>query len=168
MSDNHTDIPRRDFLALAWGGMALLAAAGMGYVGLRFLTSRAVEGEFGGIITAGSVADFPLNSVTAFNNGRFYLVHLADGGFLSIYHKCTHLACVVLWHEADGQFYCPCHGSRFRSDGTVLNRPASQVLLRFPLAIDRDQILVDTGTYITRDVIEPGDIVYPDGQEVES
>jgi len=168
MSDHSTDLPRRDFLGLAWGGMALLAAAGMGYVGLRFLTSDSEEGEFGGIISAGPVADTPPNSVTAFYNGHFYLVRLADGGLLALYHKCTHLACVVLWHEADGEFYCPCHGSRFRPDGTVLNQPASESLVRFPVTIEGDQILVDTGTFISRETIEPGDIVYPAGQEAGS
>lgn len=168
MNDPHAGMPRRDFLELAWGSMALLAATGMGYIGLRFLASRVAEGEFGGVITAGPVAEFPPGSVTAFNNGRFYLVRRADGGFLALYHKCTHLACVVLWDEADEQFYCPCHGSRFRPDGAVLNRPASDSLARFPVTIERDQVMVDTGNPISRDIIEPDDIAYPDGQETAS
>jgi cytochrome b6-f complex iron-sulfur subunit len=168
MSDSHADMPRRDFLGLAWGGMALLAAAGTGFVGLRFLASRHVDDELGGIITAGAVDDFPPNSVTPFNTGRFYLVRQADGGFICLSHKCTHLACVVLWHAADEQFYCPCHGSRFSPDGTVLNQPATQPLARFPVTIEDDQVLVDTGTLIRREVVEPEDIAYPDEQETTS
>jgi cytochrome b6-f complex iron-sulfur subunit len=168
MSDQPSDMPRRDFLNLAWGGMALLAAAGSGFVGLRFLTSQVTDGEFGGIVTAGVVADFPPASATAFNNGRFYLVRGGDGGFVAVYHRCTHLACVVLWQEAEGQFYCPCHGSRFSPAGGVLNPPAPRSLARFPVTIERDQVLVDTGTLISREIIELGDIAYPDDQEAGS
>ncbi len=162
MSEHTNDsIPRRDFLGLAWGGVTLLAALGSGYVGLRFLSSQVEDSAFGTVITAGLVADFPPGSVTAFNNGRFYLVRGADGGFLALYHKCTHLACVVLWHEAEGQFYCPCHGSRFEADGKVLNRPATRSLHRFPVTIEDGDVLVDTGTPITHEEIGPDEIVYP-------
>ena len=161
MSEHEHEMPRRDFLGLAWGGMSLLAALGSGYVGLRYLTSQVANGEFGGMIVAGVVGDFPPGSVTAFNNGRFFLVRGEDGGFLALYHKCTHLACVVLWHEGEGQFYCPCHGSRFEADGTVLNRPATRSLHRFPVAIEDDTVLVDSGTVVEGEDIGTDEIVYP-------
>ncbi|MBN2469149.1 MAG: Rieske 2Fe-2S domain-containing protein [Anaerolineae bacterium] len=162
MSDHaNNEMPRRDFLGVAWGGMTLLAALGSGYVGLRYLTSQVEDSGFGTVITAGLVEDFPPNSVTAFNNGRFYLVRREDGGFLALYHKCTHLACVVLWHEGEGQFYCPCHGSRFEADGKVLNRPATRSLHRFPVTIEGGDVLVDTGTTITDEEIGPDEIAYP-------
>lgn len=168
MSEHDHEMPRRDFLGLAWGGMTFLAAAGSGYIGLRFLESRVADGEFGGVIDAGPAADFPAGTVTPFNNGKFYLVRLPDEGFLALYHKCTHLACVVLWDEAAGQFYCPCHGSRFETDGAVLNRPATLPLTRFPVTLEDDQVLVDTGAPIARTQVEPADIVYPGTEEADS
>jgi cytochrome b6-f complex iron-sulfur subunit len=160
-----TGLPRRDFLGLAWAGLGLLSAAGTGYIGLRFLTSQATEGEFGSVITVGRVDDFPPHTVTAFPNAKFYLARRDDGGFLALSHKCTHLACVVLWHEAEGRFYCPCHGSRFEQEGTVLNRPASRPLARFPVVFDDQYVLVDTGTLIERDRVEAEDAAYPAEQE---
>jgi cytochrome b6-f complex iron-sulfur subunit len=155
------NLSRRDFLQLIWaffGGLAALETIG---VFIAYLQPRLSEGEFGSVITAGSVDDFPPNSVTHITNGRFYIVRLVDGGFLSIYHRCTHLGCTVPWDQTAQKFICPCHNSQFDQQGTVENPPAPRPLDLFDLTIKDGQVKVDTGNIIQRQTFEDVQVVYP-------
>jgi cytochrome b6-f complex iron-sulfur subunit len=99
--------------------------------------------------------------VTPFNQGRFYLSRLADGGFLALYRKCTHLGCSVPWDAAQKMFVCPCHASAFDAQGNVLNPPAPRALDLFAVIIENGLVKVDSGTVISRDTFDPGQVVYP-------
>ena len=42
--------------------------------------------------------------------------------------RCTHLGCALKWKPGEHSWDCPCHGSRFTSNGKVLENPANKNL----------------------------------------
>jgi glycine/D-amino acid oxidase-like deaminating enzyme/nitrite reductase/ring-hydroxylating ferredoxin subunit len=62
------------------------------------------------------------DTVAAFREG--------DGTVHAVSPVCTHLHCHVNWNAAERSWDCPCHGSRFAPDGSVLQGPAVKPLER--------------------------------------
>jgi glycine/D-amino acid oxidase-like deaminating enzyme/nitrite reductase/ring-hydroxylating ferredoxin subunit len=53
-----------------------------------------------------------------------------DGELFAVSPVCTHVGCKVHWNSVETSWDCPCHGSRFRPDGTVIEGPAIMPLKR--------------------------------------
>lgn len=64
---------------------------------------------------------------------------------------CPHLGCEVEWNDSDNTWDCPCHGSRFGRDGSLMQGPAKRGLDPLEVTIERDEINLVLGT----DGIEP-------------
>ena len=113
-------------------------------------------------MAAGPVDSFQPGTVTAFPRGRFYLARLADGGFLALSRRCTHLGCTVPWVEEEKRFLCPCHSSAFDIHGDVLRSPAARALDLFGVSIENEIVQVDTGRTIKRNQFKQEQVVYPE------
>lgn len=62
------------------------------------------------------------------------------GSYVALAAACTHQGTAVEFQSAANGFFCPNHGSRFATNGTVLNGPAA-----LPLRV---YTLVQTGTLL--------------------
>ncbi|MGV9252416.1 FAD-dependent oxidoreductase [Streptomyces sp. NPDC003697] len=51
-----------------------------------------------------------------------------DGHPHAVSARCTHMGCLVSFNAAERAWECPCHGSRFDTDGKVVQGPATRPL----------------------------------------
>eukprot|EP00931_Biecheleriopsis_adriatica_P069635 TRINITY_DN43462_c0_g1_i1.p2 TRINITY_DN43462_c0_g1~~TRINITY_DN43462_c0_g1_i1.p2 ORF type:complete len:220 (+),score=40.11 TRINITY_DN43462_c0_g1_i1:37-696(+) len=61
----------------------------------------------------------------------YFLMPGKDGGALRNFAfraECTHLGCLVNWSRVQNKFVCPCHGSEYDDQGSVIKGPAPKNL----------------------------------------
>jgi glycine/D-amino acid oxidase-like deaminating enzyme/nitrite reductase/ring-hydroxylating ferredoxin subunit len=61
-------------------------------------------------------------------HGNVALYRDGEGHVHRLSPVCTHMGCILHWNPAETSWDCPCHGSRFGFDGTVLHGPAVKPL----------------------------------------
>ncbi len=84
-----------------------------------------------------------------FDEAHRLFVARDKGAFHVISAICTHLGCTVQWRGTE--FDCPCHGSRYRPDGTVIAGPAPRPLPWFEAGLSPDGfLLVDSAVHVVR------------------
>jgi nitrite reductase/ring-hydroxylating ferredoxin subunit len=136
---------RRAFLS--WG------TVGMGALGSAVAVSLAAVGRF--LVPSvfyeppqsfkiGTPGDFPFGPPTFLADEKIFVFRDRDKGFAVASAVCTHLGCTVAHFSSDQKFHCPCHGSVFGSDGSVLHGPAPRPLNWFEVTLARDgQLNID-------------------------
>jgi cytochrome b6-f complex iron-sulfur subunit len=128
-------VSRRDFLGTAVGaaGLVVLTACGDGFLSapvndVELPTGPLVVkvGDFPDLATVGKLFKLP---------GRFIAVKRVDDTTFDAFSMfCTHQGCAT--DLVGQQFVCPCHGSRFRDDGGVVQGPAAESLGKFTTVYD--------------------------------
>ena len=83
----------------------------------------------------GTPEELPPNSGKVMNiHGKKAAVYKDKNGKITkLSAICTHLGCVIQFNDSEKTWDCPCHGSRFATDGHVLNGPAQKPLPPFML-----------------------------------
>jgi cytochrome b6-f complex iron-sulfur subunit len=129
-----TATKRRDFLGLAalW---TVVTSMGAALAGVLRLPKPAVLPGPVRVYKLGDPAQFAVGAAQKFEEGNFFL-YREEAGFHAISATCTHLGCIVA--STDAGFACPCHGSRFASDGSVTGGPAPTPLSWLEVSLSPD------------------------------
>ncbi len=82
------------------------------------------------IPTKTDAADLPPQAGCVIQRGpeKIAVYRAPDGTQREMSAVCPHLGGIVRWNETENTWDCPCHGSRFAADGTVINGPAYSAL----------------------------------------
>ncbi len=156
-------LPRRKLLNFITGAAVAVTAGGALYPVGKFFLPPAEKTGVGGSIVAKDILGNPIPAsqilaeppgtralVAGLGGEPTYLTvkedHTLDN--IGILDNCTHLGCTFPWNPNDQQFQCPCHGSRYAPDGTVIRGPAPLPLKLFHVAVLDNSILISAWTDI--------------------
>lgn len=130
---------RRGFVRRISLTLVSVAGAVLGISFLRqFLHKRAGSSRR---IKVGRLSDFPVDTYTFIEDAKVY-IYRDHESVQAVSAICTHLGCTIL-HTMDG-FECPCHGSCYSNDGSVISGPAPRSLSWYRVERAPDgMILVD-------------------------
>ena len=138
--ESKSPVNRRDFLNEIAGCALAIAGIGAAVVTVEYSEPNVLF-EPPTTFRAGSLDDYPVNSVTYIQDQQVYIVR-AEKGLWAMSVVCTHLGCITQWKPESNQIACPCHGSKFQRDGTVQAGPAPRPLPRFAVRLAADGALV--------------------------
>ncbi len=155
---------RREFLKKIGIGAGLVAVGAQAAASLRSLVPN-VSYDAPTTVKLGPPSEYP-DGMKFLPEQRLFVFR--DGNtFHAISAVCTHLGCTVraealsqvVVRTVEGvpvklthRFLCPCHGSRYEGDGTIVAGPAPRPLAWYPLsiAVDDGQLVVDLARPVDR------------------
>lgn len=140
-------LPRRRFIGWLLGLSVISTLGGVliPIIGYLWPSAVATGGGEGGRTLVGAVSDFPLNSgkVVSVNDEPVIIVNTEASGIKVYSAICTHLACIVYWHETRQVIQSPCHDGRFNPlNGTVISGPPPRPLPTYDFEIIDEQVYV--------------------------
>ncbi len=135
-------VKRRDFLGLAalWSFFGTAVAL---IIGMLKLPVPSVFPETDSRFPIGKPEVFPANEAVHMPARRLW-VFSDDNGIAAVSTVCPHLGCLVK-REEDGEYTCPCHGSKFDAIGKVLGGPSPRGLVWVEISLGPDgRLIVDS------------------------
>lgn len=149
-------LSRRQLLNFLTGATVAATVGGALYPAAKFLVPPREASEGGGILAKDKFGNpIPASQILAYAPGSRALIaglageptyltvkedqSLSDTG---IVNNCTHLGCTFPWNAYDQQFQCPCHGSLYDPEGSVVRGPAPLPLKIVHVAVKDDAIWI--------------------------
>lgn len=156
LPDEGGPVTRRGFFARMTGVILGIIATGMGIPLLIFAIRPALKKKQVAWADAGSISALtvgvPKDLSYASTQMDAWLktsgiksvwgTLLPDGSVRVFSPACPHLGCAYHWEQGEKKFKCPCHGSVFALDGTVLAGPAPRPLDTLPSKVEDGRVMV--------------------------
>ncbi len=133
---------RRKFLKSLLGLLGATFLVSFVYPLLRFLAPPGGEAKGQKVIIkksevpAGSAKDIVINAVPSI------IINTPDQGFVALSKVCTHLGCLVEYDKIKRRLLCPCHAGVYTLEGNVVSGPPPKPLLKFPLKVEGEDIVI--------------------------
>lgn len=148
-SEANNGVSRRKAFVQIGVGSICAACAGGAVFGYEFLAPNVLY-EPSPIVNAGKPDAYPAGSVTQDLQSGIYIVRGPEGLY-AMSAVCTHLGCLTAWKPELDMVACPCHGSKFRRDGSKIEGPAPRPLRWLKAWIsDEGDLLVDRSEDLER------------------
>ncbi|MER3523985.1 MAG: hypothetical protein C4326_07940 [Ignavibacteria bacterium] len=80
-------------------------------------------------------------ALVQYDGGAVLVARIVQDTFIALTAVCTHQGCTITGFK-DQLYVCPCHGSRFRTNGQVAQGPAQSSLRSFPTQFANDQLTI--------------------------
>jgi Rieske Fe-S protein len=131
--DRNVSLSRRSFVLTV---IATAAAAGP----LLAEESGTASGSM--TVDVGALADYAQDGVTdTWAKTKKFLIVRESKRIVAVSSVCTHKNCVV--KPKDGLLVCPCHGSRFSTQGSLQKGPGKGPLAHLGIQLIDSRIIVD-------------------------
>ena len=132
---------RKFFIRLGTGSLGI-AGAGASAFAVQYLSPNVLY-EASPVVSVGRPEHYPLDSVTLDPRFGIFIVRGTEG-FYALSAVCSHLGCLTVWKQESGTIACPCHGSTFQRDGSIIAGPAPKPLLWLKMWLTDDgELMVD-------------------------
>ncbi len=146
-ADRRTDqepaeLNRRRFFTRLGAGSLAVAGAGASAFAVQYLSPNVLY-EASPVVSVGRPEHYPLDSVSLDPRFGIFIVRSTEG-FYALSAVCSHLGCLTVWKQESGTIACPCHGSTFQRDGSIIAGPAPKPLLWLKMWMTDDgELMVD-------------------------
>ena len=136
------DLNRRKFFIRLGAGSLAVAGAGASAFAVQYLSPNVLY-EASPVVSVGRPEHYPLDSVSLDPRFGIFIVRSTEG-FYALSAVCSHLGCLTVWKPESGTIACPCHGSTFQRDGSIIAGPAPKPLLWLKMWMtDEGELMVD-------------------------
>ena len=144
MTAIHRNTTRRNFLTQALFGWLTLIFLPIIYIIMNYIIPPKLKEKIFQVLNVGKITDVPENSakIVKFNKIPIVLVHTSENQLKAFSAVCTHLGCIIEYHEDEKRFHCNCHGSIFDINGKNIGGPAPKPLIPYRVELKENNIMI--------------------------